>query len=374
MNRQQLLSRLGRRHAVLYSTGPLDRAAALNRPRLTPRFVRHDQVLVDDQPSWMARALRQPLFGALTRRRLARRWRHALASDGQSPLVMWVSHPIYRPFVPHIAADYLVYHVYDLYHLQRSWSSELAAREEWLIRHADLVVCSSPALAEYLTGRGAQSPLVVENGADYEAFALDPPALREPQDLASIPHPRVGYTGALNRKVDFPLLLDLAIRQPGWQFVIVGALGNLDEVTAAAVDGLRGQANVHFLGFKDHRQLPHYVGHMDANLLAYRLSADLWTQGIYPLKLHEYLAAGKPVVSADLPSVRPFANVVDIVHAGDAWHAAIAEALGGRGVGSVESRRATARGNGWEARASALDRRLQQMVGASDPAAIGSCA
>src|SRR5688572_30532545 len=105
MNRQQLLSRLGRRHAVLYSTGPLDRAAALNRPRLTPRFVRHDQVLVDDQPSWMARALRQPLFGALTRRRLARRWRHALASDGQSPLVMWVSHPIYRPFVPHIAAD-----------------------------------------------------------------------------------------------------------------------------------------------------------------------------------------------------------------------------------------------------------------------------
>jgi glycosyltransferase involved in cell wall biosynthesis len=359
---------------VLYSTGPLDRAAASDRARLTPRFVRQDHVLVDHQPSWMARALRQPLFGTLTMRRLAQRWRHALPSDRRSPLVMWVSHPIYRPFVPHIAPDYLVYHVYDLYHLQRSWSSELAAREEWLVRHADLVVCSSPALAEYLTGRGAQSPFVVENGADYEAFALDPPALREPHDLASIPHPRVGYTGALNRKVDFPLLLDLAIRHPQWHLVIVGALGNLDEVTASAVDGLRGQANVHFLGFKDHRELPHYVGHTDVNLLAYRLSPDLWTQGIYPLKLHEYLAAGKPVVSADLPSVRPFASVVDIVHSGGAWHAAIANALGGRGTGTVESRRATARGNGWEARGMALERRLQQMAGGSDAAAIGSCA
>jgi glycosyltransferase involved in cell wall biosynthesis len=199
---------------------------------------------------------------------------------------------------------------------------------------------------------------VIENAADYQAFAVDPPALREPADLAAVPRPRIGYTGALNRKVDFPLLVSIASRHPLWQIVLVGALGNLDAETTAAVSTLRQLSNVHFLGFKDHRELPQYVGHMDVNLLAYRLAPHLWTQGIYPLKLHEYLAAGRPVVSADLPSVRPFAEVVHVVRESGGWETAIAAALDGHGTGSVESRRAVARNNGWDARALALERWL----------------
>ena len=61
--------------------------------------------------------------------------------------------------------------------------------------------------------------------------------------------------------------------------------------------------------------------------MCYRLGDDLWVEGIYPLKLHEYLATGRPVVSADLPSIRPFAHVVAIARDLQQWDRAIEVAL-----------------------------------------------
>jgi hypothetical protein len=78
------------------------------------------------------------------------------------------------------------------------------------------------------------------------------------------------------------------------------------------------------------------------------------------------------VVSADLPSVRPFSEVVRIVHDVAGWEAAIADALAGQPAGSVHSRRAVARRNGWDERAVALEALLQKMALPSDAQAVTS--
>jgi glycosyltransferase involved in cell wall biosynthesis len=302
----------------------------------------------------MAAALRQPILREATIRGLAWHWRRMLRAR-QRPIVAWCFHPKFSHYIPHIRPDRLIYHAYDLYHSQGHWDTARAQSERELVIRADVVLASSQQIADYLRSRGAANPLVVENAADYAAFALDPERVTDPPDLAVIPRPRLGYTGSLNRKVDFPLLARLASQRPEWQFVFVGAVGNLDADTTASIAQLRVLPNAHFLGFKPPSDLPRYVIGMDVNLLTYRMSADVWTEGIYPLKLHEYLAAGRPVVSADLPSVRPFASVVRIAKADDAWESTVAAALLDTGVDGVRARRLVAHQNDWDARVQLLE-------------------
>jgi hypothetical protein len=87
---------------------------------------------------------------------------------------------------------------------------------------------------------------------------------------------------------------------------------------------------------------------LDVALMCYR--PGTWMDSAYPLKLHEYLASGPPVVSSDLPSVRPFAGVVAIARNADEWHALICGALRDGTPGTPAGRRSVAAANTWEQR------------------------
>ena len=122
--------------------------------------------------------------------------------------------------------------------------------------------------------------------------------------------------------------------------------------------------NIHFLGEKHYTELPAYMSHMDVNTMCYRSTGEGWWKDIYPLKMHEYLASGKPVVSAALQSVQPFSHVIDIAQTTEEWGAALKLALSG-GVGTVEERREVAEENSWDRRVNQLDGWLLEMVGKS---------
>jgi glycosyltransferase involved in cell wall biosynthesis len=151
------------------------------------------------------------------------------------------------------------------------------------------------------------------------------------------------------------------------QFVLVGQPGRVDPPGEVALQHLRTCANVHFLGFKSPTDLPAYMSAMDVNVMWYRLGDDVWTAGIYPLKLHEYLAVGRPVVSTDLPVVRAFDDVIRIAANPEDWEHGIAEALAGRATGSPEQRRERARQNDWNARAAQLKALVEAMLTRSAP-------
>jgi glycosyltransferase involved in cell wall biosynthesis len=123
---------------------------------------------------------------------------------------------------------------------------------------------------------------------------------------------------------------------------------------------LRARANVHVFGFQPPEQVARFTAGLDVGLMCYRFE-NLWTQAGYPLKMHEYLACGIPVVSAALPAVQEFDEVVRIVHSASQWHAAIEASLQDRGAAAVARRREIARANSWDDRVVQLDRCLASL-------------
>lgn len=365
MNRQQLLSRLGVHYPIVYSTGLPQRGrrkgpdGGIVVGRLEPQ----DHVLLDRLPSWLFRPARSTWLRDAADGVAVRRWRAMARRLGQGPLVAYVFHPKFWPLVQRLRPDRVVYHAYDLYHLQGKVQHSFDEQEHALVRRADLVVASSSAIADHLKSIGAPRVALIENAVDFDHFAAVPlENATDPADLAAIAHPRVGYTGALNRKVDFGLLASLSARLPHVQFVLVGQVGRVGADGERALDQLRARSNVHLVGFKEPRVLPGYMAAMDVNIMSYRLGDDVWTAGIYPLKLHEYLAVGRPVVSTDLPAVRPFADVIRIADDEEDWVAAIGDAIDGQSTGTPAARRQRARENGWNARARQLHTELQAIV------------
>lgn len=368
VNRQHLLSRLGLRHKVLYSTGAWsiwDRTSPLWRGASpVGRFQQADNVTIEEAPKYLLRWPRLPSFDQLVVHTHARRLRR-FARDDQSPLLALMFHPSFFQYGCHLQADFLAYHAYDLFEATPGWDAPMEALELALLNKADLVTTASESIAARLRQKVAREIRVLPNGVDLGAFdAAKDVSAQVPEDLARIARPRLGYIGSLHPQVDYRLVAALAEARPSWNFVFVGPKVETRDARAEHELSLcRRHANVHFLGEKHRSEVPAYILNMDVNLMLYRLSDETWIKAIYPLKLHEYLAAGKPVVSADVPAVRDFTAVVRIA-AGEAdWLLAIEDALESGGRGTESQRRAVAASNTWEARVAHLDEWFTALAG-----------
>jgi glycosyltransferase involved in cell wall biosynthesis len=123
---------------------------------------------------------------------------------------------------------------------------------------------------------------------------------------------------------------------------------------------MSARANVHFLGPKTTAELARYPQHFQACLMPYRI--DEYTKFIYPLKLHEYLASGAPVVGSRLPTLDHFDHVVSLAQGSEQWSGAIAQALtpAQNSVAARQARQAVARAHDW----SAIVGRIAAVLGA----------
>ena len=358
MNRQQILSRLAADGTtVLYSTGQWhswDR----RRPewRSAPAFgalESVDGVLIDRAPRWLMRVPRLPRLDKVSIRLEARRLERLMARHGHESFTLYVFHPAFQPYVEALRPERLVYHAYDLFELMPDWTPELARREQWLLAHADLRIASSEVTARRLEQTGHRPVRTLPNAADATAFRE---ACNEapPADLDAVPHPRITYIGSINNKVDLALIAELAQRRPDWHLVLIGEqAGTLDTEGRRALEQCRKLGNVHELGAKGYGRVPNYVAHIDVGLIPYRIRPDLWTTACSPLKLYEYLAADRPVVSIDTPATHPFQAVVSLARSADEWEAAIEEALTNGGPGS-DQRLSVAAEHDWSARVATL--------------------
>lgn len=163
-----------------------------------------------------------------------------------------------------------------------------------------------------------------------------------PAALVPLQRPIAGYVGGLHRCLDQTLIRELSVRMPEVNFVLVGP-------AQTSLTRLQGRPNVHLLGRKPHEDMPRYIQHFDVCLIPYRL--DAFTNSVFPAKLNEYLALGKPVVSSDLPEVRQFnhahGNVVATAAGADDFRARIADALRDHSPQHHAQRRAVAQRNTW---------------------------
>jgi len=364
MNRQQLLSRLGSRYPILYSTGARstwDREfLTRGRGGLFGSFAARDSVVVDSPPLLPFRIPGAARLDRMAIRLITRRWHRQLDRFGRAPIVAYIFHPDYEIFLDALQPDYVVYHAYDLLNRSPSWNAAVEARQARMLARADVLIASSKVIAAELRSRSGREVRVIPNGVDFEAFA-QPRAGPEPADIAALPHPRIAHVGRLNRKIDIQLMLQLAGEHPQWSFALVGPLVDLDSQDAVSYEQSKSLPNLHLLGLKQREELPRYLHALDVGVMAYRTGV-LWTEGIYPLKLHEYLACGLPIVSADIPAVRDFPDLVRTAASVEEWSAGIEAALADTKPERRALRVETARVNSWTTRADAIAELLQEAL------------
>jgi UDP-galactopyranose mutase len=140
------------------------------------------------------------------------------------------------------------------------------------------------------------------SSVDVAHFATARRPLPDPADQAAIAHPRLGFFGVVDERMDLELLAAVADARPDWQLVIVGPVVKIDPAS------LPRRPNLHFLGGKLYTELPTYLANWDVALMPFARNES--TRFISPTKTPEYLAAGKPVVSTSIRDVvRPYGDL-----------------------------------------------------------------
>lgn len=345
MTQHQVMSRLAKYFKVIWIEPPEEwRHSARQFARSTthgrnpvPRIPGFE---VDYSP-WIPRFYRPAeLQRKLIRFRARRVWRRLKAS-GCERVVLYLWRPQYASWFDDLPHDFSIYHIDDEYSFTDHDVPTSRAELDVLDR-ANHVIIHSRGLMEK-KGGGAAPTTFLPQGVDFAAFSAVRP---EPADLAVVPHPRIGYTGFLKDQLDWPLLGSLADRHPDFHFVYVGGRTTQTEVHSF-LEAMSQRSNVHFLGEKTVDLLAEYPQHFDVCIMPYRRMD--YTDSIYPLKLHEYLATGRPVVSSPIRTVQDFDDVIRIAGSVDQWSEQLLAALDPEGAGpnAAQERRAVAMEHDW---------------------------
>ncbi|HEY9734836.1 MAG TPA: glycosyltransferase family 1 protein [Trichocoleus sp.] len=212
--------------------------------------------------------------------------------------VLWYYTPMALSFSEHLSASAVVYDCMDELSAFRGAPPALQLLERKLFERADVVFTGGHSLYEAKQNQHANVH-AFPSSIEVAHFAQARTLTADPADQADIPHPRLGFYGVIDERMDLNLLDGIAAARPDWHLVIIGPVVKIDP------DSLPRRPNIHYLGGKSYQELPHYLAGWDLALLPFALNES--TRFISPTKTPEYLAAGKPVVSTSIRDVvRPY--------------------------------------------------------------------
>jgi glycosyltransferase involved in cell wall biosynthesis len=215
--------------------------------------------------------------------------------------LLWYYTPMALSFSSHLAPVGVIYDCMDELSGFKGAPPELLEHEQALMQRADLVLTGGQSLFEAKRHRHSNiHPFPSSVDVAHFAQARQPQA--DPPDQADIPHPRLGFFGVIDERMDLDLLTAVAEARPDWHLVLLGPVVKIDPAT------LPVRTNLHFLGGKSYADLPRYIAGWDVALLPFAHNDA--TRFISPTKTPEYMAAGKPVVSTSIQDVvRPYGEL-----------------------------------------------------------------
>lgn len=345
LSRQQVLTRLASYYQVLWMNPASEWRSAIRGRRLRAHEAHIEGLpgsfTVYDPPALLPVVYKPTWLGRFLARRRLRAAVAALRRRGCRRIVLYIWHIDFAEALGLAPHDVSCYHIYDEYS-NAEVETALDPGEERLIRAVDQVITVSPTMFER-KGRFNPNTLQVTNGVTYEAFARPCPI---PEDLKDIPRPVLGYSGYIKKQLDWQLLLALATRHPEWSFVFVGERRPHVEIQEVLAQ-IGTLPNVHFLGGKPSTELARYPQHFDVCLMPYRMND--YSKYIFPLKLYEYLAGGRPVISMPIPALAGFGDLILVATSVAEWERAIERLLmpGDDDVARSVLRKAEARRHDW---------------------------
>jgi GT2 family glycosyltransferase/glycosyltransferase involved in cell wall biosynthesis len=202
----------------------------------------------------------------------------------------------------------VVYEMIDELEVFHDKPERLERNHSTLLKRASLVCVTADRLLEKVKPFRPDA-ILVPNGVDYEHF--EPARKRSRQEvpialrsLVDEGKRIIGYYGAHARWVDYELLRYAALKRPDLNFLLIGP----DHDDTLRASHLTSIANVRWLGPRPYKDLPDYLHYFDVAIIPFVV--DSITLSVSPLKLFEYLAAGKPVVTTDLPECRKYSQVL----------------------------------------------------------------
>lgn len=289
---QHLLSRLAGRWRVLFVEEPV---FSDGPPRLEVHSpLRHVDVLVPHTP------VAAPGFHDNQLPALAALLDEHLAARRLQVDVAWLYTPMALPFLQHVRPDCTVYDCMDELAAFKDAPRQLRQRESALLKTAALVLTGGPSLFE---AKREQHPHVVCLPSAVDAAHFCPAALlpgSEHEQAAAVlqealPHPRLGFFGVIDERLDCDLVARLADAHPTWSVVMAGPVVKIDSAA------LPRRPNLHWLGMQPYERLPYLLAGWDVALMPFAMNEA--TRFISPTKTLEYMAGEKPVVSTAVRDV-----------------------------------------------------------------------
>ncbi|MBL4800461.1 MAG: glycosyltransferase [Emcibacter sp.] len=368
MNRQHILSRLGERGwPVIYSNG----ARYYNNIDFFHPFAsveKKNHVDVYRSGSFFPRNYKIKLLDRLAIRAHCNALKKKAGIKKGDDFIALCFHPDFYPYVEELNAPYVMFHIYDVFQNRKN-----PERNDFNIQRitekADLITASSEIIWDEMVQDKTLTPNIIHNGVDFSSFEKEGSFKGDVyKDIAKISSPKVGYLGAINKKLDFCLLDRLAEQFPDVVFTMIGtrleASIKEDEKLWAGYQRFCKQPNVVFTGAIAKEEIASCLSLMDVTIAPYITDRSTWAFAGFPLKINEYLASGKPVVSAATDTiVQHFSDIVTICRSFEDWEQDLKRILSGKGDGTPELRMNFARLNDWDSKIDKLEDLMSGVIG-----------
>jgi len=189
------------------------------------------------------------------------------------------------------------------------------------IYKADLVFVVSQILFEKVAERKKERVFLLANGVDVDHFSKALKDIELPSVFRRMKRPVIGYIGVLEDWIDFPLLKSIAATYRDYSIVLIGPA---HPRVLKDVEEFRSFTNVFYLGKVPYEMLPNYLRGIDLCIIPFKINR--LTKAANPLKVYEFLASGKRVVSSAIPEIEKL-DVVKIAHSTDEFISRISESL-----------------------------------------------
>lgn len=231
--------------------------------------------------------------------------------------------------------------------------------EKNAVQNADVTIVTSRELRN-IWKKDSKEIHIVHNAADLDIFEKTlNEKFEKPEEIKNIHTKIIGFVGNLDDlRVNYPLMKKIAEVHSDKTLLLVGPINN-NEVYELGMDKM---PNVIFTGSKDIRDLPQYLQYMDVAIIPFLLNT--LTKSIYPLKINEYLSAGRAVIATNFSEdIRTFKDVIHIAKSEEEFVNLVDKAIDEHSPEKIQKQVDVANTNTWEARVNQIWEIVENKIG-----------